>query len=165
MKNSKMICHSFAWVTLLNDSSHALNRLAEDAMSINANVYPTGIEAPMADIVTRATTSLINGNEMMPSMISQMQSTPAYNESHQLSPHAQARFSNLAAQLQHPPREGYVLLIPAPTRANNMLLALLLSLAFLLTVASLPILLLTAVVPVFLLGAVRFLRSWMILNC
>ena len=100
---------------------------------------------------------------MMPSMISQMLSTSACNATQQLSPHALARFSNLAEQIQHPPREGYVLLIPASTRANNMLLALLLSLVFLLTVALLPMLLLTAAVPV-LRGAVRLLRSWMILN-
>ena len=45
-----------------------------------------------------------------------------------------------------------------------MLLALLLSLVFLLTVALLPMLLLTTAVPV-LQGAVRLLRSWTILFC
>ena len=44
MKNPKMIYHSLASVTLPNDLSHALNRLTEDAMSTDANVYPTGIE-------------------------------------------------------------------------------------------------------------------------
>ena len=44
VKNPKMIYHSLASVTLPNDLSHALNRLTEDAMSIDANVYPTGIE-------------------------------------------------------------------------------------------------------------------------
>ena len=45
-----------------------------------------------------------------------------------------------------------------------MLLALLLTLAFLLAVASLPRLLLTAAVPV-LRGAARLPCSWMILHC
>ena len=53
---------------------------------------------------------------------------------------------------------------PAFTRAMNLLLALLLSLLFLLTVALLPMLLLPAAVPG-LRGAVRLLRSWMILFC
>ena len=44
MKNPRMIYHSLASVTLPNDLSHALNRLTEDAMSTDANVYPTGIE-------------------------------------------------------------------------------------------------------------------------
>ena len=159
-----MIYHSLASVTLPNDLSHSLNRLTEDAMSIDANVYPTGIDG----VYGRHHDTNNDNTEQWQHDDAQHDLTDAGHSCLRRNTTNVTTRTSTVLQLgraNSASTAGRVCTLdPASTRANNVLLALLLSLVFLLTVALLPILLLTAAVPV-LRGAVCLLRGWMILVC